>query len=488
MTQSLFDFTNSNILVIGNTVLDAYWYGDTSRISPEAPVPVTHHKYTEYRLSGAGLIAANIKSLGSGVNLISTIGENSIDEDKNQKLLNLLTESKLETHNILHIADKTNQRVRLVSQAQQLLKIDRSGSKANIDNSQGLEILDKKINSTLNNNYDTAVFYDDGSNIINNTYLNTWLEICKKNQVKTVYIADYKNSLQVLNSLENKPDYIFDAIDDMESGSKDYGLGQSVSGLFCVNKIKGINYRSKESSDIIEDNDFSDNKNTSVENKTGVEEVVSALIALGISNNSLNSNILDFIKIINSGINYTEHHFGQVILNIAELELAYSTYILKTQFNSKLFLQQLKQARDNQQKVVFANGCFDVLHAGHVAYLEAAKKQGDKLIVCINSDCSTKRLKGESRPINNLSDRMFVLTHLDFIDWVVPFYTDTPEDFLRYIKPDILVKGNDYTIDQVVGREIVYAYGGEVKIIEVEHPGKSSSRIIESKILEKDHV
>ena len=447
MTKNLFDYAHSNVLVVGNTILDSYWHGDTSRISPEAPVPVTHHKYSEYRLSGAGLIAANIKSLGARVNLVSTIGPESKNSDINKTVLNLLEQAQLDTHNILNISDKTTQRVRLVSQAQQLLKIECSESKANIDNLDGLEKLDKIINFELNNNYDTVVLYDDGSNLINNKYLCKWLEVCKNNNIKTVYIAEHKDNVDNLKDIKINPDYSFGPIEYSK---------------FIDNKL------------------FTDDKNTSVENKTGVEEVVGALIALGVSNDSINYNKQELIKVINAGINHTEHHFGQVILNIAELQLAYSNYILKSQFNSKVFLQQLKQAREQGQRIVFANGCFDVLHAGHIAYLEAAKKEGDKLIVCINSDCSTKRLKGPERPINNLSDRVFVLSNLDFIDWVVPFYTDTPEDFLRYIKPDILVKGNDYTIDQVVGREIVYAYGGEVRIIEVDHPGKSSTQIIEA--------
>ena len=123
-----------------------------------------------------------------------------------------------------------------------------------------------------------------------------------------------------------------------------------------------------------------------------------------------------------------------------------------------------------------------MLHIGHVAYLDAASKRGDKLLVAINGDYSISRLKGPDRPINKLEDRMFTLSSLRCVDWVVPFFTDTPEDFLTWLQPDILIKGGDYSIDQVVGREIVYAYGGLVEVI--KHP---YTEISSTKIINKQH-
>ena len=134
-----------------------------------------------------------------------------------------------------------------------------------------------------------------------------------------------------------------------------------------------------------------------------------------------------------------------------------------------LSLQQLQAAVEDAkaqgERVVFTNGCFDILHAGHVSYLEQAREQGDRLIVAVNGDASVTRLKGPGRPINSVDRRMAVLAGLGAVDWVVSFSEDTPESLITLLKPDILVKGGDYGVDQVVGAELVYAYGGEVRVL-----------------------
>jgi D-beta-D-heptose 7-phosphate kinase/D-beta-D-heptose 1-phosphate adenosyltransferase len=128
-------------------------------------------------------------------------------------------------------------------------------------------------------------------------------------------------------------------------------------------------------------------------------------------------------------------------------------------------LMALEDARASGERIVFTNGCFDIIHAGHVGYLEEARKQGDRLVLAVNSDDSIRRLKGSGRPINPLDRRMAVLAGLESVDWVVPFDEDTPERLLRRVKPDVLVKGGDYREDQVVGSQIVKAYNGSVKVL-----------------------
>ena len=141
-------------------------------------------------------------------------------------------------------------------------------------------------------------------------------------------------------------------------------------------------------------------------------------------------------------------------------------------------LAQLMEARERGERVVFTNGCFDVIHAGHVGYLEEAATLGDRLIVAVNDDDSVRRLKGSGRPVNPLNDRMTVLSSLAAVDWVVPFPDDTPERLIRLIMPDVLTKGGDYSVDQVVGASDVRASGGEVRILPFRE-GRSSSAIIE---------
>ena len=134
--------------------------------------------------------------------------------------------------------------------------------------------------------------------------------------------------------------------------------------------------------------------------------------------------------------------------------------------NEEQLMVDVADARAHGEKIVFTNGCFDILHAGHVGYLEQARKQGDRLILAINSDASVTRLKGEGRPINPVGRRMAVLAGLEAVDWVVSFEDDTPERLLELIKPDILVKGGDYSRKEVVGWEIVEGYGGEIEVLD----------------------
>ena len=147
--------------------------------------------------------------------------------------------------------------------------------------------------------------------------------------------------------------------------------------------------------------------------------------------------------------------------------------------NDEQLAQAVKEARAKGRRIVFTNGCYDIIHAGHVTSLQMAKQLGDFLIVAVNSDESIRRLKGSNRPINNLDHRMTVLAGLGVVDWVVPFNDETPERLLRLIQPDLLVKGGDYNIDQVVGADIVYSYGGEVRIMN-HGIQTSSTRIIQS--------
>jgi D-beta-D-heptose 7-phosphate kinase/D-beta-D-heptose 1-phosphate adenosyltransferase len=142
-------------------------------------------------------------------------------------------------------------------------------------------------------------------------------------------------------------------------------------------------------------------------------------------------------------------------------------------------IQAIKAEQEKGKKIVFTNGCFDILHRGHVTYLNQARDMGDLLIVGINSDESVKRLKGPERPVNMLEDRAYVLSALKSVDYVIPFEEDTPLNLINLIMPDILVKGGDYTIDRIVGAQEVLAHGGRVEIIPFV-PGKSTSAIIDT--------
>ena len=145
----------------------------------------------------------------------------------------------------------------------------------------------------------------------------------------------------------------------------------------------------------------------------------------------------------------------------------------------------IDQARACDERLVMTNGVFDILHAGHVAYLERARKMGDRLIVAVNDDASVRRIKGAGRPVNSLDRRMSVLAALSFVDWVVPFGEDTPERLICEVLPDLLVKGADYRPEEIIGGDCVRAAGGEVRVIELVE-GVSTTKILQSIGEERD--
>lgn len=197
---------------------------------------------------------------------------------------------------------------------------------------------------------------------------------------------------------------------------------------------------------------------------TGAGDTVIATLAACLATDT---DPIDAMALANLAASLVVNKLGAATVSTPELQVALTG---KTSFstgivNDEQLVQAVREVKAQGKKVVFTNGCYDILHAGHVASLQMAKELGDFLVVAVNSDESIRKLKGPNRPINNLEHRMTVLAGLGVVDCVIPFSDDTPERLLRLIQPDLLAKGGDYRIDQVVGADIVYSYGGEVRIM-----------------------
>ena len=198
---------------------------------------------------------------------------------------------------------------------------------------------------------------------------------------------------------------------------------------------------------------------------TGAGDTVISVLAAAMA---AGDNIADATALANLAAGLVVGKLGTAAISGPELRRA----ILAEQdsgsgvMTSEQLIFAVQDAKAHGEKIVFTNGCFDIIHAGHVGYLAEAKEQGDRLIVAINDDDSVRRIKGSGRPINPVERRMAVLAGLEAVDWVVSFSEDTPEHLLQQLQPEVLVKGGDYTLDQVVGGEYVKSYGGEVKALE----------------------
>ena len=198
---------------------------------------------------------------------------------------------------------------------------------------------------------------------------------------------------------------------------------------------------------------------------TGAGDTVISTLAVSMA---AGSSMEDAVALANIAAGIVVGKLGTAVVSAPELRRAVSEAGGggRGMMTEDQLLIALEDARDQGERIVFTNGCFDIIHAGHVTYLNSARQQGDRLVVAINSDESVRRLKGSGRPINSCERRMAVLAALESVDWVVSFESDTPEALLEKVRPDVLVKGGDYGVDQVVGADIVQAYGGEVKVLD----------------------
>lgn len=472
--MSTIEIGRKRILVIGDIMLDIYYEGDIERISPEAPVPVFRYKSERYVPGGAANVAANLVSAGQSVSVLSIVG----DDPNGSKLVEMLSSLDVNTDMILKTDRPTTSKTRfLANNNQQVMRSDTEIAEeisGNIETS----IIDS-ISSGLDS-YDIIVISDYKKGLLTKRITQSAIRLAGDKEIRV--IADIKdnnegkyNGVYLLKpnrkELSELTGEKLNTDGDVEKAAKkllddtscEYVLVTlGAKGMMLVGKdeIASIPTYSREVFDV-----------------TGAGDTAIAYLAASLAN-GIDTKESMRIANIASGIEVGKVGTSQV--SIDEVQ-AFSDENNVT-IDSVGKIHDRKNAIDLQnslkgKKIVFTNGCFDILHVGHVRYLNEARKLGDVLIVGINSDDSVKRLKGDTRPINSLNDRMEVLAALSCVDHVIPFEDDTPYELILDIQPDILVKGGDYRPEDVVGKDIVEAKGGKVVIIPLVE-GKSTSSIL----------
>ncbi len=462
------DFSNVNILVVGDVMLDSYWQGQTERISPEAPVPVVHVNDMSWRVGGSGNVAVNITSLGAKASLLAMLG----DDNDGKRLAKLLSQSDIDNHCIIDHQIPTTNKLRVLSQHQQLIRLDFEQVLYDLD----IQPLLKNYRKLLNNS-DAIVLSDYGKGLLEHTQ--PFIEQAKKQNIPVLIdpkkkdFSDYtgaflltpnqKEMEAVVGRWSNQSDLINRAGQVIE----DFNLTgilitQGGSGMTLVMKDKSAEHFPAHAQEVYD--------------VTGAGDTVIATLATGLGSGM---SIQDAVFLSCKAAGIVVGRVGTAsasVEDLQDLERSSSNKLSPIShkvINSQNVSSTIEFYKKQGKKIVFTNGCFDLLHAGHVRYLEQASALGDVLIVAVNSDDSVTRLKGESRPINALSDRMELLAGLASVDLVVDFSEDTPEDLICAIKPDILVKGGDYQKDQIAGRQCA----GEVVLIDFVE-GKSSSNLV----------
>ena len=464
---------NSNkILVIGDIMLDIYFLGKVSRISPEAPVPVLKKTGEKCVLGGAANVAANIAAADIGVSVMALLGE----DEHGETMKNLFLQKGIDISLLKEIEKPTITKTRFLAENnQQMLRLDVEDI-CEIDDNLCEELL-ADLERTIAS-YSLIVLSDYIKGLLSYNFTQGVIKLAKKHgirvlvDVKDPNFQKYKGAfllkpnLRELNSLtkmpvSNKTEIVDAARYLLHAAECEYVLTTcGAKGMILVSKDNVLNLSTV---------------GKSVYDVTGAGDTTIAYLAAGLADGM---EIESAMEMANHAAGIQVGKVGTSSVYIQEVREAMAgqnaTYIKK-----KLRWRDLDDFVQihRGQKIVFTNGCFDILHVGHKRYLEEAKTLGDILVVGVNSDASVKRLKGPDRPVNSEKDRVELLTALDCVDYVIVFEDDTPYDLIKRVQPDILVKGGDYRAEDVVGGDIVEAHGGKVVILRFID-GKSTTNII----------
>lgn len=458
MQKQLPDFSQASVLVIGDVMLDRYWFGDTMRISPEAPVPVVNIKQTDERPGGAGNVALNIAALGTRVTLLGISGNDAAA----QSLTEQLSAADVQ-HDILRKSDApTITKLRVISRHQQLLRLDFEEKVTSYDPTELIELFKHHLKSTQ-----LVVLSDYNKGTL--ACAQQLIQLARAANIP-VLVDPKGNDFSIYNGATiitpNLKEFET-VVGPCQSEEDILKKGQAFLNTYQIESL--LLTRGERGMTLIQQNQDEIHLPAharEVFDVTGAGDTVIATLGASLASGASTT---DAVTFANLAASLVVAKLGAATISAPELHaaLTHSVAIPTGITNEDQLLLAIGHAHANGKKVVFTNGCFDILHAGHVTYLHQAKQLGDLLVVAINDDASITRLKGEGRPINSVQQRLAVLAGLGVVDWVLSFSDDTPERLLKKLKPDVLVKGGDYTLDQIVGAEIVHAYGGEVRVLGV---------------------
>jgi D-beta-D-heptose 7-phosphate kinase / D-beta-D-heptose 1-phosphate adenosyltransferase len=462
-------FEKSHILVIGDIMLDRYLWGDVQRISPEAPVPVFHIREGSEVTGGAGNVVSNLAGLGCSVTVIGVCGNDAAGE----RLNSLLNNGKVKSFILKDLERPTVVKTRIISSGQQLLRLDDEKAipvNSNIKNNL-IDLFKDSFSSC-----DAIVLSDYGKGVLKSPGLAQSI-ISLSNYHNIPVMVDpkgkdwdrYKGATCVTPNTKELIAVYGDTINGKEKlikAMRSILVNYNLTWLLVTRGPLGMCLMNQDEEPI-----FISALAREVYDVSGAGDTVIATLSLGVASGL---SFQDAANVANLAAGIVVGKLGTQPINFLELKasLGISGTKISGKYISKIISLsaakiQVKAWQANGEKIVFTNGCFDLLHPGHIHLLNQAKELGDRLIVGINSDASVRRLKGSNRPILNEHDRASILGALDCVDQVVVFDKDTPEDLLEALKPNILAKGADYRIEEVVGREIVESYEGQVQLIPI---------------------
>ncbi|MBN0988379.1 bifunctional D-glycero-beta-D-manno-heptose-7-phosphate kinase/D-glycero-beta-D-manno-heptose 1-phosphate adenylyltransferase HldE [Amphritea pacifica] len=446
----------AQVLVVGDLMLDRYWHGPASRISPEAPVPVVKVNQREDRPGGAANVALNITALGGGVSLIGIVGQ----DEAGQALQQQLESARVNCRFCISDSEPTITKLRVLSRHQQLIRLDfeeRFSAGHSTALQQQVESLLGNVSALVLSDYDKGTLSDP----------QRLIGVARKMGVpvlvdpKGVDFERYRGATLLTPNMGEFEAVVGHCHSEQQLVEKAQLLVAQLDleALLVTRSEQGMTLIKPGQNEV----HFPAHARE-VYDVTGAGDTVISTLATALAAGET-MEVATGLANIAAGI--VVGKLGTAAISGPELRRAVNRAQGSERgvVSDEQLLIALEDARAAGEKIVFTNGCFDILHAGHVGYLEQARAQGDRLVLAINDDESVRRLKGEGRPINPVDRRKAVLAGLEAVDWVVSFAEDTPERLLEQIRPEVLVKGGDYGLNQVVGGEFVKSYGGEVKVL-----------------------
>lgn len=466
--RNLPDFSTARVLVVGDVMLDRYWYGATSRISPEAPVPVVHIAQTDDRPGGAGNVALNVAALGAATRLLGLTGADEAAELLTQRLQAAGVQCGFQTL----AGVPTITKLRVLSRHQQLLRLDFEQPFQDFDTPALLADFRAALADT-----DIVILSDYAKG----TLAPVRALITSARQAGKPVLVDpksrdftiYRDATLLTPNLAEFEAVVGPCRHEADLVDRGAALVRTL-GLQALLVTRG-----EQGMTLLRDGAPEQHfpaQAREVYDVTGAGDTVVAVLAAALA---AGATLEAAVALANSAAGLVVGKLGTAVTSVAELRQALhgDWDPQRGVVSEEQLLVAVRRARAQGERLVMTNGCFDILHAGHVAYLAEAKALGDRLIVAVNDDALVQALKGSGRPINPLERRLAVLAGLASVDWVVPFSEATPARLIGQVLPDVLVKGGDYRAEDVAGGDRVRAHGGQVVILDYR-AGCSTSDII----------
>ncbi len=471
MNSSLPYFGDTSVLVVGDVMLDSYWHGDTERVSPEAPVPVVHVRQVEKRPGGAANVAFNIAALGAKPVLVGVTGD-----DESADLLGAMLRDLGVDFRATRAADMpTVTKMRVISRHQQLIRLDIEEPRALPAGPEVLAHFDAALKRA-----GAVVLSDYGKGALASAP-----EFIRRARAhgKPVFVdpkgADFSRYAgataitpnlaefeRVVGAVDGDADLLVERAEALRSSLSLEALlvTQGEHGMTLVRAGEAPQHVAAHALEVFD--------------VTGAGDTVIGVFAAAVA---AGEGMESAMRIANLAAGVVVGKLGAAAASVAEIEAAAHAQRAGVYgvLDEEELVSAVAAARLAGERIVMTNGCFDLLHAGHVEYLARARAMGDRLLVAVNDDASVRGLKGEGRPLTPLEDRMTVLAALSSVDWVVPFSEETPARLIARLLPDVLVKGGDYRIEEIAGADVVQQNGGMVEIIPLV-PGRSTSNTIDT--------